>query len=52
MSGKASYQPSYVVGVDVGGTFTETITGLHRNPIFASGTFRLRRASTVTVLNQ
>lgn len=36
----------------VGGTFTETITGLHRNPIFASGTFRLRRASTVTVLNQ
>lgn len=36
----------------VGGTFSETITGLHRNPIFTSGTFRLRRASTVTVLNQ
>ena len=36
----------------LGGTFAESITGLHRNPIFTSGTFRLRRASTVTVLNQ
>lgn len=36
----------------IGGTFAESITGLHRNPIFTSGTFRLRRASTVTVLNQ
>ncbi len=36
----------------LGGTFAETITGLHRNPIFTSGTFRLHRASVVTVLNQ
>ena len=36
----------------LGGTFAESITGLHRNPIFTSGIFRLRRASTVTVLNQ
>lgn len=36
----------------MGGTFAETITGLHRNPIFTSGTFRLTRASAVTVLNQ
>lgn len=36
----------------IGGTFSESITGLHRNPIFTSGIFHLRRASTVTVLNQ
>lgn len=36
----------------LGGTFNESITGLHRNTIFTSGTFRLQRASTVTVLNQ
>lgn len=36
----------------MGGTFSESITGLHRNPIFTSGTFRLTRASAVTVLNQ
>ena len=36
----------------IGGTFAESITGLHRNPIFTSGTFHLRRASPVTVLNQ
>lgn len=36
----------------VGGTFAESITGLHRNAIFTSGTFRLRRASAVPVLNQ
>lgn len=36
----------------VGGVFTESITGLHRNPINTSGTFRLTRASAVTVLNQ
>lgn len=36
----------------VGGDFTESITGLHKNPIFLSGQFRLRRASAVTVLNQ
>jgi hypothetical protein len=36
----------------VGGDFSESITGLHKNPIFLSGQFRLRRASAVTVLNQ
>jgi len=36
----------------VGGAFTESITGLHKNPIFTSGRFRLRRVSAVPVLNQ
>lgn len=36
----------------LGGTFSETITGLHRNAIHTAGTFRLTRASAVTVLNQ
>ncbi len=29
----------------MGGTYSETITGLHRQPITITGTFRLRRAS-------
>lgn len=29
----------------LGGTYTETITGLHKNPIQMGGTFELRRAS-------
>ena len=36
----------------VGGTFSESITGLHKNPIFSAGQFRLRRVSAVPVLNQ
>jgi hypothetical protein len=36
----------------VGGTFEEAIVGLHRNPIFVSGRFELRRVSAVAVLNQ
>lgn len=36
----------------VGGSFDESITGLHKNPIFTSGQFRLRRVSAVPVLNQ
>ncbi len=36
----------------VGGTYHETLTGLHRYPIFVSGTFRLQRVSAVSVLNQ
>jgi hypothetical protein len=36
----------------VGGTFRESIIGLHRNPIFVSGRFELRRVSAVAVLNQ
>lgn len=36
----------------VGGTFRETVTGLHRNAIFVAGEFRLQRVSAVPVLNQ
>lgn len=36
----------------VGGVFEESIVGLHRNPIFVSGRFELRRVSAVPVLNQ
>lgn len=36
----------------VGGNFEESITGLHKNTIFTSGKFRLRRISAVPVLNQ
>lgn len=36
----------------VGGFFEESITGLHKNPIFTSGEFRLRRVSAVPILNQ
>ena len=35
----------------LGGAYQETITGLHKNPITASGIFRLYRASTVDTLN-
>jgi hypothetical protein len=34
------------------GTFTETVTGLHRAPIVARGGFRLTRVSSIAVLNQ
>jgi hypothetical protein len=36
---------------EVGGIYSETITGLHKNPIVAQGYFWLYRASTVDVLN-
>ncbi len=36
----------------VGGLFDESITGLHRNTIFTSGQFRMRRVSAVPILNQ
>jgi hypothetical protein len=36
----------------VGGTFQEALTGLHKNRIFVSGSFRMRRISNVPVLNQ
>lgn len=35
----------------LGGTYSETITGLHKFPIVTRGTFRIVRASTVPVLN-
>ncbi len=36
----------------LGGIYTEELTGLHRNPIFIEGTFRMRRVSTVVTLNE
>jgi hypothetical protein len=35
----------------LGGTYNETITGLHKFPIVTRGTFRIIRASSVPVLN-
>lgn len=37
---------------ELGGSYTEAISGLHRSTIFVSGTFRLRRVSSVPLLNQ
>lgn len=34
-----------------GGTYRETITGVHRNPVVVEGTFRLSRVSDVLELN-
>jgi hypothetical protein len=36
----------------IGGLYSEKLSGLHRSDIYVSGTFRLRHASTVAVLNQ
>ena len=36
----------------IGGTYAETITGIHKNPITVSGTFELRRASEIGTLSQ
>lgn len=36
----------------VGGTYEGSLTGLHRNTIFTSGIFRMRRISAIPVLNQ
>jgi hypothetical protein len=36
----------------IGGTYSETITGLHRDPITLTGTFELQRASELGVLHQ
>lgn len=35
----------------IGGTYTETMTGVHRRPIYLKGVFRLNRVSRVSVLN-
>ncbi|HKX62721.1 MAG TPA: hypothetical protein VJS65_12765 [Verrucomicrobiae bacterium] len=37
--------------MQLGGKYRETITGIHRNPIYVEGTFRLFQASRVGVLN-
>ncbi len=45
-----SAPPGY--GYDhVAGVYRETVTGLHREPIYASGTFRLRRVSLTDELD-
>ena len=31
----------------IGGTYSETVTGIHRNPIVVTGTFELRRVSEI-----
>lgn len=36
----------------IGGTYAETITGIHKDPIQLNGTFELRRASEIGVLTQ
>ena len=45
-SGAADYGYS-----ELAGTYRETVTGLHRRPIVAEGTFRLRRVSQIPDLN-
>lgn len=44
-------QPTYGES-DIGGVFTETISGLHRNDIVVEGLFTLKRASATPTLNQ
>jgi len=36
---------------EMGGTYRETITGIHKNPLHLGGTFFLRRLSTIAELN-
>ncbi len=36
----------------MGGVFTESVTGLHKNAIFLQGEFRLFRVAATTILNQ
>jgi hypothetical protein len=37
---------------ELGGAYTETLTGLHRHPLHVAGTFRLVRVAMAPVLNQ
>lgn len=43
--------PAYGSSI-IGGTYSEAISGLHRNRIFVEGQFQLRRISSIAVLNQ
>ena len=36
----------------VGGTYKETLNGLHKNPIYVSGAFRLQKVTDIGELNQ
>jgi hypothetical protein len=44
-------QPADWGAAVVGGTYTESVTGLHRIPIQATGVFELRRLSSTAELN-
>ncbi|MGV6853353.1 MAG: hypothetical protein ACWA5R_14410 [bacterium] len=37
---------------EIAGNYFETLSGLHKNPIFVSGTFRLVRVAQIPALNQ
>lgn len=37
---------------ELGGTYAEAVTGLHREPVHVGGTFRLVRVAEISVLNQ
>lgn len=51
--GAAGTTSSLEYGTSVlGGTYTETITGLHKRSVVVGGTFRLTRVSNSPVLNQ
>jgi len=39
-------------GNSIGGTYSETLTGLSRNPVTLTGTFRLQKASSISTLTQ
>jgi hypothetical protein len=39
-------------GNAIGGTYTETLTGLSKNPVTITGTFRLQKASSISTLTQ
>jgi hypothetical protein len=43
-------EPAYNYDV-IGGTYRETITGIHKNTVYVRGTFRLARASLIAELN-
>jgi len=45
-----SSQPGWGDSV-LGGTYTETLTGLHKHPVNVSGRFELRRVSSISTLN-
>ena len=49
---RLGYQPAPDWGYgEMGGSYRETITGLHRNPIRVSGYFTLKRVSDIAELN-
>lgn len=49
--GPAGTEPSPSAADSVYGTYAETVTGMHKHPITATGTFSLQRASDIPELN-